>query len=442
MVNDNLQTYPLLQPGEIIGGKYRIVEPIGEGGMSFVVSAIHLDLGEKVAIKILRPELMENEEIVHRFTREARAAVRIKSEHVAHIIDVGNLLDGTPYIVMEYLNGEDLYSLILENGPIPVEKSVEYILQACEAIATAHASGIVHRDIKPENLFIIKLAKNVEVIKVLDFGISKVALTGTSFDPDTSLIKTTVSIGTPVYMSPEQIRGEKEVDNRTDIWSLGCVLYELITGVPSFGAPSLFQLSAIILEKDPKYNQLIPLDLYSTVILRCLAKDPKDRFENIAELAIALYPFGTRKAQILVERCCNILNLNSKFYSTINPKKTWKDHMFFIGTILMVIISVIIFILMNGEISQPIPNNKIINERQGTTIVEEVVPNNENNIEKEEIPKIKEEIVTIPKENTSDEKRPAVTIQKKKNISKKQLQQQPQQSQTPSSNQKEIDVGF
>jgi serine/threonine-protein kinase len=296
-------------PGEIIGGKYEVGNLIGAGGMGFVVAARHIDLGESVALKFLRREALQHEELVMRFATEARAAVRIKSEYVAKVFDVGSLPDGVPFIVMEHLNGKDLCQLLHEQGQLPVRLTVEYVMQVCEALATAHATGIVHRDIKPENLFLTERGQGMNIVKVLDFGISKVALTGSAFD-HVPMARTMMPMGSPVYMSPEQIRATDEIDARTDIWSLGCVLYELLTGVPAFDAPSLTALSATILEKDPvPMGQLapdVPPEL-EAIVLRCLEKNREARFRNIAELAIALYPFGPRRARIFAERCASLL---------------------------------------------------------------------------------------------------------------------------------------
>ena len=299
--------------GEIIGGKYEVGNLIGAGGMGFVVAARHIDLGESVALKFLRREALAHEELVMRFATEARAAARIKSEYVARVFDVGNLPDGVPFIVMEHLNGKDLCQLLHEQGQLPVRLAVEYVMQVCEALAAAHTIGIVHRDIKPENLFLTERAQGMHIVKVLDFGISKVALTGSAFDP-MPMARTMMPMGSPVYMSPEQIRATDEIDARTDIWSLGCVLYELLTGVPAFDAPSLTQLSATILEKDPvPMSQLapeVPPEL-EAIVLRCLEKNRDARFRNIAELAIALYPFAPRRARISAERCASLLSESS-----------------------------------------------------------------------------------------------------------------------------------
>jgi len=292
--------------GEVIADKYEVVGLLGTGGMGYVISARHTELGEMVALKFLRPEALAHAELVERFAREARAAAKIRSEHVANVFDVGTLPDGTPFIVMEYLAGKDLADHLHQEGALPISVAVEYIMQACEALAAAHAHGIVHRDIKPENLFLTRQAQGMLTIKVLDFGISKIALPRGKRD----LVRTQMALGSPVYMSPEQIRRSDQVDARSDIWAIGCVLFELLTGVTAFDEPSLLELSAAILERDPVPLQTLRPDASAEledVVLRCLAKNPDERYQNVAELAAALYPFGPRRARISAERCYHML---------------------------------------------------------------------------------------------------------------------------------------
>jgi eukaryotic-like serine/threonine-protein kinase len=297
-------------PGQIINGKYEVVELIGVGGLGFVVAANHVELGEKVALKFLRPEAMSNAEAVSRFSREARASAKLRSEHVARVFDVGTLPDGSPFIVMEYLEGIDLGVLLHERGALPISLAVEYVLQTCEALATAHASGVVHRDIKPDNLFLNRRAQDLHVIKVLDFGISKVSLARSSPAARHPLVETTMAMGSPIYMSPEQIRAAKDIDARTDIWSLGCVLYELLTNRLAFDASSITEVTAFILERETPSLRSARPDIpepLELVIQRCLAKTPAQRFQNVGELAIALAPFAPPRARVLIERCCSIL---------------------------------------------------------------------------------------------------------------------------------------
>src|SRR5689334_13093473 len=233
-----------VKEGDLLAGKYRVERVLGAGGMGVVVAAHHIALDEKVAIKLLLPEALSNPEAVSRFAREARAAVKIKNEHVARVIDVGSLDTGAPYMVMEYLEGSDLGDWVKQHGNLPVEQAVEFLLQACEAIAEAHGAGIVHRDIKPANLFVIMRADGLQSVKVLDFGISKVTPKGSV--SDMGYTKTSTVMGSPLYMSPEQMESTKDVDTRTDIWALGVVLYELLTGNLPFLAESMPELIARI----------------------------------------------------------------------------------------------------------------------------------------------------------------------------------------------------
>ncbi|MET0591598.1 MAG: serine/threonine-protein kinase [Polyangiaceae bacterium] len=323
---------PLVTPfaeGDVIADKYEVIKIIGSGGMGYVVSATHIELGHQVALKFLRTELLVHRDLVARFAREARTAVMIKSEHVARVFDVGTLPEAGPYIAMELLEGQDLGRVVSERGALPMEASVDYILQACEALATAHALGIVHRDIKPENLFLSRSVPGVDVIKVLDFGISKLDVkTVTPETPQRSrrpTVRSTSAVGSPTYMSPEQIRAVDNVDARADVWALGCVLYELLTGAPAFDAPSLTELAAKILERPPaplrELNSELPAEL-EAVLDHCLDKDPAKRFQNVGELAAALCPFAAPRSRIVAERCRYVLDPSTKiddFDETTGP---------------------------------------------------------------------------------------------------------------------------
>lgn len=305
---------PLVTPfaaGDIIADKYEVVDVLGAGGVAYVLSALHLELGELVALKFLRPESLAHEEVVARFASEARAVARIKSEHVAHVFDVGFLPDAGPFIVMEHLEGKDLADVLSERGKLPIKVAVDYVMQTCEALACAHAGGIVHRDIKPENLFLTQQAGSVECIKVLDFGISKSALGVDAAVGGRKQAKTMLPMGTPGYMSPEQIRACGAVDARTDIWALGCVLYELLTGATAFDAPTQMQLSAVILERHVRpLRKLLPEapPELEAIINKCLEKDVEARFHDVAELARVLYPFGQRRSRLSAERCAQVLH--------------------------------------------------------------------------------------------------------------------------------------
>jgi serine/threonine protein kinase len=304
--HDRAVTTSPVQPGDVLAGKYRVERVLGEGGMGIVVAAHHIHLDERVALKFLLPEALENRKAVARFDREARAAVKIKSEHVARVSDVGRLENGAPYIVMEYLEGVDLAQWLKQYGPMPVEQAAEFVLQACEAIAEAHALGIVHRDLKPGNLFCVQRADRSLSIKVLDFGISKMIAPDSTSD----LTRTTSAIGSPLYMSPEQMRSLKGVDSRTDVWSLGVILFELISGELPFKAESLPELVFLIAESPPRSLRELRRDLpaaFEQLVLRCLEKEPGRRCQSVGELATALGRYAPKRAEVSVERIIRTL---------------------------------------------------------------------------------------------------------------------------------------
>jgi serine/threonine protein kinase len=283
---------PSFNPGAKIGDKFVVERLIGEGGLGVVVAAKNLLLDQTVAIKYLRPDALANPAVGDRFLREARLAAKIRSEHVAHVYDVGTLPDGAPYMVMEYLAGTDLGRQLSASGPLSVDRAVDYVLQACEALAEAHIAGVVHRDIKPDNLFIATSPGGKSVLKVLDFGISKMSKKHT--ESGRVLTEAGDRFGTPVYMSPEQLMSSGDVDARTDVWSIGVVLYELLTGKLPFDG-DLPELCTAILHKNPtpltEARPYLPATLQA-VIDRCLAKDVEQRFQNVAELAQELRIFA------------------------------------------------------------------------------------------------------------------------------------------------------
>ncbi|MET0792371.1 MAG: serine/threonine-protein kinase [Polyangiaceae bacterium] len=296
--------------GQILAGKFRIERVLGQGGMGIVVAAIHLQLDERVALKFLLPEALHSPEAVERFAREARAAVKIKSEHVARVSDVGTLESGSPYMVMEYLHGEDLAGYVRRNGATPIAEAVEFLLQACEAIAEAHALGIVHRDLKPANLFVTRRVDGSPCIKVLDFGISKLTIPGAS--PELGMTKTHSIMGSPLYMSPEQMSSTRNVDARTDIWALGVILYETLTGRVPFDAETMPQLCGMILQDPPRPLRDLRADISESlqaVVFRCLEKNREHRYANVAELAFALAPFAGAAAQRSAERIARVLGV-------------------------------------------------------------------------------------------------------------------------------------
>ncbi len=282
--------------GTVLLGKYRIERVLGKGGMGVVVVARHLQLEQQVAIKFLHPAAMEDPDVVVRFAREARVLAQIQSEHVVRILDVGHLAKGEPYMVMEYLEGTDLSRAVKVRGPLPLDEAVDYLIQACEPLAEAHVLDIIHRDLKPSNLYLSRRADGTYTIKVIDFGISKVKASETEL----SMTKTSVILGSPLYISPEQLRSAKDVDARSDIWALGVILYKLLTGHPPFMADTIAQLCAmILLNPPPRITEARP-DLppaFEAVLTRCIHKDPDRRFQNVGQLADALAPFLAADAE-------------------------------------------------------------------------------------------------------------------------------------------------
>jgi eukaryotic-like serine/threonine-protein kinase len=298
--------------GDVVGGKYRIDDVLGIGGMGIVVAAYHLKLETKVAIKFLLPAMLADEEAVARFAREARAAAKISDEYVARVLDVGALETGAPYMVMEFLDGVDLESMLRAQGPLPCEQAVEFVLQACVAVADAHGLGIVHRDLKPQNLFCVRRTDGQLSIKVLDFGISKVS---TVSPMEMSVTRTSSLLGSPLYMSPEQMQFPKEVDPRSDVWGLGVILYQLLAGrVPFIGETATEICMKIATQAPPALRGFRPdaPDGIEAVILRCLEKDRVQRYRDVAELAAALLEFAPKRAHAVVERIAGIVQAAGK----------------------------------------------------------------------------------------------------------------------------------
>jgi eukaryotic-like serine/threonine-protein kinase len=300
-----------VQVGQLIAGKYRVQQMLGRGGMGVVMAALHEQLNQRVALKFLTDEAYQQPEAVTRFLREARSAVQIQSEHVARVMDVGTLESGAPYIVMEYLRGLDLKDVSTRRGPLPVSEAVDFVLQACDAVAEAHALGIVHRDLKPSNLFLTERPDGSPLVKVLDFGISKALHSGSGGQTSQQQMTASAAImGSPQYMSPEQIRSSKNVDARADVWALGTILHELIAGTPAYVADTVPGLLAMIVADAPPPISLArpdaPSDL-EAAILRCLQKDREQRFANVAELAHALERFASPEVRPLVRRISRVL---------------------------------------------------------------------------------------------------------------------------------------
>ncbi|WP_433937582.1 serine/threonine-protein kinase [Sorangium cellulosum] len=317
---------PVAQPGELIAAKYRVERVVAIGGMGVVLAARNEDLDQKVAIKILRQDALANQEAVARFLREARTAARLQGEHVARVFDVGTTESGVPFMVMEFLTGLDLQQVIDTHGPLPIQDAVDYVLQALEAVAEAHAAGVVHRDIKPSNLFLAEHADGTRHIKVLDFGISKGQ--GLDSPAEPGLTSTKQVMGSPGYMSPEQMMAPRTVDGRADVWSFGVLLYTLVTGEPPFQGETVAAVMANILHqpvprlRDKRSDAPASLE---RIVTRCLEREVGARYANVAKLAQALEPLGSSFAKLSTSRIQSAIGAASPAGQTLLNSKAAED---------------------------------------------------------------------------------------------------------------------
>ena len=295
---------PYPAAGEVVDGKYKIEKILGEGGMGAVARATHVVLGGTVALKFMNPQFMTFPGAVERFVNEGRASKAIKSDHVLPVNDVGLLPNGTPYLLMECLYGLDLADLLARDGPsgLPIQRAVHFTVQILRGLQAAHAIGIIHRDMKPSNCFVVTHDGEEDFVKILDFGISKVVQPGSS-----SLTQTNSALGTPLYMSPEQARSPRDVDSRSDLYSVGVILYELLSGRTPFFSESgefteiLFQLFTA---DPPPIKQTRPdlPDELAAVVHKALAREVGERYATALEMAEALVPFAQDKSLALIER--------------------------------------------------------------------------------------------------------------------------------------------
>lgn len=274
--------------GQVIDGRFRVDSLLGAGTMGMVFKATHLGLNTSVAIKVMVAAGGRLDERRARFLREGRVAASLKSPHVASVMDTGTLDSGDLYLVMEFLEGRDLAAVIGERGPLPIEEAVTYAVQACHAIAEAHQEGIVHRDIKPANLFLTKDLVGLPCVKVVDFGIAK-------RDDGPALTQTGAALGSPLYMSPEAMRGLREIDARSDIWSLGATLYQMLSAAVPFAGSTVPEVATRVVLEPPtplgEHRPDLPPQLIA-VVMQCFEKDPSRRWPSVAAFAAALAPFG------------------------------------------------------------------------------------------------------------------------------------------------------
>ncbi len=308
--------------GDLVSGKYRVDGTAGTGGMGVVLSATHVELGHRVAIKVLASEEETTSTAIERFLREGKAAASLQSDHVVRIYDVGRLESGMPFMVMELLRGQDLGTIVGTTGIVEPMQAVDWILQACNAIAEAHANGIIHRDLKPANLFLTHRSDGSDCVKVLDFGISKRVASEETQVFQGSLTATRQVIGSPAYMSPEQVRNSRDIDHRVDIWALGMTLYEFLAGRPAFNADTFPAVcAAIVADAPPPLREVVPNvpDDLDRIVLRCLEKDPARRFASVNDLASALQPFGTARP-VSAARSFRVKSLKQDFQGrAVNP---------------------------------------------------------------------------------------------------------------------------
>jgi len=280
-----------LEAGQIIESKYRIVRLLGEGGMGAVYEGENVRIHRRVAIKILHPAAAANVDAVQRFEREAQAAGRIGSDHIVEVIDLGNLPEGDRFMVMEFLDGENLSQRIQARGRLSPQEAASVMIQLLEGLGAAHGAGIIHRDLKPDNVYLVRSRRGqADFVKILDFGISK--FNRLNKDSGMSMTRTGAVMGTPYYMSPEQAKGSKEMDHRSDLYSAGVILYEAVTGQVPFNAETFNELIfKIVLETPPPPQQLAPgLDLaFASIVQKAMSRDQNDRFQSAQEFAQTLH---------------------------------------------------------------------------------------------------------------------------------------------------------
>lgn len=288
------QGVDVMTPGEILDGRYHLVRRLGSGGMGTIWEAMELASSRRVVIKALHDHLSEEDDLVTRFLREAQVALESQfSAHILEVLDVANPPDRGPYLVMEYLEGEDLARILIRERTLEIWRAADLVIQSCYALAEIHSRGIVHRDIKPENIFITRLPSGSEWVKLLDFGVAKFKETN---DLRTEpLTCAGCTLGTPHYMSPEQVRASPDIDHRTDIYSMGVVLYEVLTGRRPYVGEDIGEVMDRVRQGgpvQPRYLRPEVSNALEDVVLRAMASNPDERFQDMFELASSLEPFA------------------------------------------------------------------------------------------------------------------------------------------------------
>jgi serine/threonine protein kinase len=361
-VNEAPQFDALL--GSTLGGRYEILRRIGEGGMGAVYEARHTVIGRKVAIKVLLERLLEKRELVRRLLQEARMASSIGHENIVDVLDFGSTDDGRAFVAMEYLEGESLASLLHREAPLPVARALAIARQVVSALGAAHAKGIVHRDIKPENVFIVQRGEN-DFVKVVDFGVSKAVRTAEEGMDSLRLTRTGVLLGTPLYMSPEQARGDDEVDARTDVWAVGILLYECLTGDVPFRANNYLRVIAQVLSTEIVSPSVLrpELDIPASVdglVMHALARDPNQRFADMAafEREIVALQTGT---------------------PTSTPAKRYEEHTqlvagrprWYLGIAALTLLGAGLAVSLAGRNTRPVATSEARVQRPGTGVARE-----------------------------------------------------------------------
>ena len=278
--------------GTVLEGKYELIRILGEGGMGAVYEARHRLIGRRLAVKFLHSHYVTSEEVLTRFQREAQAAAQIGHENIIDVTDMGQTPEGAPFLVMEYLDGVDLRDLLAEAGILPLEQAAHIMTQALSALQSAHDAGIIHRDLKPENIYLIEKSDRKEYVKLLDFGISKFkTMEG---EGAKALTQTGTVLGTPYYMSPEQARGDQNIGPKSDVYAMGVILFQMLTGKLPFDAPNYNALLIKILTEDPpdplSLNPELPVDIVDTIKI-AMARETVDRFQDCSEFRQRLAPY-------------------------------------------------------------------------------------------------------------------------------------------------------